>query len=711
MSNGSNESKEHKEMFLSVLKDIKDKCLDWKNKLTEVGLEDNADAMDLCSFLGHVLTQVESKLQDCDKVDSKVYNNLTEVVEEKVAVLEAKKKAKKKGKGEDSEKRQRLTFEEMFQKWKVYCRENETTTIPKAESKLSGWVHDQRKAWRKLLNKQKTTMTTERVRQLSLAGFIFDPTTTTAEISTPKTVIGKNPKATTPKSTPTAKAASKSSDKKVTSMHKPTPKSSPKPEKKTPENEKITTPKSSDQKVSSKKKPTPKSTPKPEKKTPENERKTTPKSSDQKVSSKKKATPKSTPKAETTPVKGKQEDRTMTSPRKKNTPTGTQLTEWAKNRHSKLKLKKKVKNVIVSSVAAVGGDNNNKPIIDLIEESTAQQASKVAGVSTRGKKRSNEVAQGESFTCCDGKYCLMPEDQPVVGKHKCATCKKTLHEHCGVLVEGSTSFLESRECHNCTESKEMEPKQKKQRKKKEVVENEEVEKVICKDVTAHLHEFTEGLSAEEKLVEICSNRNCTTSSRYRYDVAFFVDDQNNNFGIKHMDFYKYKTNSFTSCDVISGYFYLLDKDLGGGENKFFSTQFFKTCIEDATTMRKMTEFKNKFKTIWKKLFFPINVNSNHWILLTIDKEEKAVKVFDSLGKKNEYYTSTLMKLVNKIKKKDEQWVVLDNSKDDIQRQIDSVSCGWFTCWYAYQIATTKSVARWEGDYNNKIKAIERKIML
>ncbi len=83
-----------------------------------------------------------------------------------------------------------------------------------------------------------------------------------------------------------------------------------------------------------------------------------------------------------------------------------------------------------------------------------------------------------------------------------------------------------------------------------------------------------------------------------------------------------------------------------------------------------------------------NINNNHWILLTIDKEEKAAKVFDSLGKKNEYYTSMMMKFVNKIKKKDEQWVVLDNSNDDIQRQIDSVSCGWFTCWYAYQIATS-----------------------
>ncbi len=65
----------------------------------------------------------------------------------------------------------------------------------------------------------------------------------------------------------------------------------------------------------------------------------------------------------------------------------------------------------------------------------------------------------------------------------------------------------------------------------DIVENKEVENVKCRDVMAHLHKFTEGLS-----------------------------------------FYKYKTNRFTSDATISGCFYLLDKDLGGGENKFFNIE-------------------------------------------------------------------------------------------------------------------------------------------
>lgn len=98
----------------------------------------------------------------------------------------------------------------------------------------------------------------------------------------------------------------------------------------------------------------------------------------------------------------------------------------------------------------------------------------------------------------------------------------------------------------------------------DIVENKEVENVKCRDVMAHLHEFTEGLSAGEKIVEICSNINCSAVLLYHNIYKCF--------GIKHEAFYKYKTNRFTSDETISGCFYLLDQDLGGGENKFFNIE-------------------------------------------------------------------------------------------------------------------------------------------
>ena len=365
------------------------------------------------------------------------------------------------------------------------------------------------------------------------------------------------------------------------------------------------------------------------------------------------------------------------------------------------------------SKAAAAVDINNERIVELIEKTNAENILTKEGVSTRGKKRSKEVSEGEKFTCADGEYCLTPQDEPVLGKHKCATCQKTLHEDCGVLVEGSTSFLERKECHSCNNQKEVEPpKQKKQRKKKEVVGNEEVEKTICKDVKEHLHVFTEGLSAEKKLEEICNNKNSNGRSKLRYEVAFYVDEESCIGALTYHDIYKYKNNLYTGDEVVSGFYYLLDSKFGGGENKFFGTGFFTTCVQDFSIERKLTQFKKKFRTEWKKLFFPVNAHSNHWILLTADVDEKTVKVYDSLGKSNETYTHLLLNIINQVKKKDEQWVVVDNTTANIQRQMDLVNCGWFTCWYAYQIATNKSVAKWLGcDYDKEIRAIKKNIML
>ncbi len=39
-------------------------------------------------------------------------------------------------------KTKQFPFESMLQTWQSYCKENNTTIIPKAETKLSGWVRD-----------------------------------------------------------------------------------------------------------------------------------------------------------------------------------------------------------------------------------------------------------------------------------------------------------------------------------------------------------------------------------------------------------------------------------------------------------------------------------------------------------------------------------------------------------------------------------------
>ncbi len=79
-----------------------------------------------------------------------------------------------------------------------------------------------------------------------------------------------------------------------------------------------------------------------------------------------------------------------------------------------------------------------------------------------------------------------------------------------------------------------------------------------------------------------------------------MDDENNSFEITYQVIYKYKSNNYTGDEVISGYFYLLDRDLCGGENKFFGTGFFSTWIENTMILRRMTKFKVMFHYInWR----------------------------------------------------------------------------------------------------------------
>jgi hypothetical protein len=53
----------------------------------------------------------------------------------------------------------RATFDFMLESWINYCKRNNTTVIPKSETKLNGWVRDTRKAYKKFLNNQPCTMT------------------------------------------------------------------------------------------------------------------------------------------------------------------------------------------------------------------------------------------------------------------------------------------------------------------------------------------------------------------------------------------------------------------------------------------------------------------------------------------------------------------------------------------------------------------------
>jgi len=121
--------------------------------------------------------------------------------------------------------------------------------------------------------------------------------------------------------------------------------------------------------------------------------------------------------------------------------------------------------------------------------------------------------------------------------------------------------------------------------------------------------------------------------------------------------------------------------------------------------------KDEWKNNWEELYFPINVHGNHWSLILVDKPAKAVVVFDSIAYINQYHVDKIFDLVKMMEDSTTSWKTIANSENiRIQRQKDRVNCGYFTCWYARQLAMNESVDKFDGEYEAFIKDIREDIM-
>jgi hypothetical protein len=60
---------------------------------------------------------------------------------------------------------------------------------------------------------------------------------------------------------------------------------------------------------------------------------------------------------------------------------------------------------------------------------------------------------------------------------------------------------------------------------------------------------------------------------------------------------------------------------------------------------------------------------------------------------------------------DKPWAVEKKYRASIQRQNDTHSCAFFTCWYFYQLVTGGSIEPWEGDWDSKTASISEDIMV
>jgi Ulp1 family protease len=176
------------------------------------------------------------------------------------------------------------------------------------------------------------------------------------------------------------------------------------------------------------------------------------------------------------------------------------------------------------------------------------------------------------------------------------------------------------------------------------------------------------------------------------------------------------------CEVINGFMHLLEEKYNNmGKNKFFSHQFFPTVLDEkmsrsnADVPSRLTKMantnKDNWNNTWERLFFPINVWDNHWILIVLDKTTKQVMVFDSVKKSNKYQAEKILNLVNEMEGSTAEWSIVTNEQNSgIQRQRDAVNCGYFTCWYARQLVTNQSIQCFSGDHDAAVQDIREDIM-
>jgi lipopolysaccharide biosynthesis regulator YciM len=88
-----------------------------------------------------------------------------------------------------------------------------------------------------------------------------------------------------------------------------------------------------------------------------------------------------------------------------------------------------------------------------------------------------------------------------------------------------------------------------------------------------------------------------------------------------------------------------------------------------------------------------------------------VVVFDSIANINQYHLDKIFDLVKMMEDSTTTWKTIDNAYNNhIQRQKDRVNCGYFTCWYARQLAMNESTDKFDGEYEAVIKDIREDIM-
>jgi hypothetical protein len=104
---------------------------------------------------------------------------------------------------------------------------------------------------------------------------------------------------------------------------------------------------------------------------------------------------------------------------------------------------------------------------------------------------------------------------------------------------------------------------------------------------------------------------------------------------------------------------------------------------------------------------------HQWILVIINWPGYSVDVYDSLDNKNVDVCATFLTLLLKYQKESDgkHWQAHNHYHENLQWQFDSYSCGYFTCWYAYQLVNNRMIGLFTNSYEDSIANIASKIVI
>jgi len=246
----------------------------------------------------------------------------------------------------------------------------------------------------------------------------------------------------------------------------------------------------------------------------------------------------------------------------------------------------------------------------------------------------------------------------------------------------------------------------------EVIDLEAIQSSTIYESHCHLFIFPASMSGETKLNSIITSEFVDTASVWNRKICMFTNSSRNKCELLYSDFTWYKNKSFTTCNVMNGFFNLLsehfvDKDAAFGTT--FDGAVYKSGLK--LPVKKLREVLKHRRV--ESVYLPLNVNDNHWILVVINWPGYRVDVYDSLDSKNEIVCGTFISLLRKCQKESDvnKWQAHNHYQENIQRQFDSYSCGYFTCWYAYQLVNNGTIGLFTDSYEVSVANIASKILI